>query len=148
MTGRSVLPVSADRAYGAVRDLATYPAWLRIVQSVAPAAARPDDGGPAWLVDLGARLGPLRRTKRVRMVRTTDDPGARVCFERVEQDGREHSEWTLRAELESAGPAGTSLTMHLHYGGSAWLPGLDLILAQEVRAGAARLARHLARGPG
>lgn len=144
MIGRALLPAPAGRAHEAVRDLATYPSWLRIVQSAVPATAHPDDTGPAWLVDLGARLGPLRRTKRVRMVRITDEPGALVCFERAEHDGEEHGDWRLGAELEAAGPASTNLTMHLHYRGSAWLPGLDLLLAQEVRAGAARLARRLA----
>lgn len=116
-------------------DLTTYPQWLGIVQAVTP-------DGDAWVVELGARLGPFKRTKRVRIVRTACD-AAYVRFERAELDGREHSPWVLSAEVRPAGE-GTELTMHLHYGGSAWLPGLDLVLAQEVRRAGARLDVRLA----
>jgi hypothetical protein len=77
------------------------------------------------------------------MVRTEDIVGVLVRFERHEHDGQEHPPWTLRADLEADGPERTALTMHLFYGGSAWLPGLEVILGQEVRSGAARLARKL-----
>ena len=58
-----------------VRDLDRYPAWLSIVpradRQPAPAEGRADaDGHPAWAVELRAKLGPLARSKRLRMVRT------------------------------------------------------------------------------
>jgi hypothetical protein len=100
-------------------------------------AAEPDGAG--WLVDIGARLGPLRRAKTVRMVRTDDSPDT-VVFERQEHDGRQHSPWVLTARLDND----TDLTVHLHYGGSAWLPGLDRVLQQEIKRAPGRLHRHLA----
>lgn len=138
LRGEGVLPAPPDRVMAYVGDLATYPDWLGIVLT-----ARVDLEDPvnehAWLVDLGARLGPLKKAKRVRMVRTvlTDDA---VRFERQERDDREHSPWVLDGRV-APDPAGARLAMHLHYGGSRWLPGLELLLNEEVRRATGKLAR-------
>lgn len=134
LTATAALAVPPARVLAEVADLATYPHWLGIVHRVAP-------DGDGWSVDIGARLGPFKKTKRVRMVRTVHDD-AHVRFERAELDGREHSPWVLSAEVRPAG-ASTELAMRLHYGGSAWLPGLDLVLAQEVRRAGSRLEARL-----
>ena len=129
---------------GAVGDLTTYPHWLRIVlAATADTTAAP----PAWAVEIGARLGPFRRAKRLRMVvgRSADDE---VVFERQELDGRRHSPWVLRATLGPAAGGATTLAMHLHYGGGPWLPVLEAIVAQEVRGAPARLGRYLAGSAG
>lgn len=139
MTGSTTLAVPPLLVLAEVADLATYPHWLGIVHEVVAT----DDG--AWLVDLGARVGPLRRTKRVRMVRTLYDPvSGAVRFERAELDGRAHSAWVLSAAVVPTGE-GSSVTMHLHYGGSAWLPGTDLVVRQEMRRAGSRLAARLQR---
>ena len=140
------LSVPAARAFAALADLGTYPAWLGIVQQVAPADPHPDDSGPAWWVDLGARLGPLRRTKRVRMVRTDAEEPVRVRYERVEHDGRSHPAWILTGVLDPRGDSACHLAMHLHYGGSRSLPVADVVLAAEVRRAGGRLAATLAKG--
>lgn len=144
LRGEGVLPAPPDKVMAYVGDLSTYPDWLGIVLAVRVDVADPVNE-PAWLVDLGARLGPLKKSKRVRMVRTvlTDNT---VRFERQEQDDREHSPWVLdghvaRAPAPAAESPGATLTMHLHYGGSAWLPGLELLLNEEVRRATGRLAR-------
>jgi uncharacterized protein YndB with AHSA1/START domain len=134
----TVLAAPADRVFAEVADLATYPHWLGIVQAAAPTT---DEA--AWMVELGARLGPFRRTKRVRMVRRVCDRPVAVRFERREDDGREHSPWVLRADLAPT-TDGTELTVRLHYGGAAWVPGLDMVLGQEVRRAGTRLAARLA----
>ena len=139
MTGTTRLAASADRVFAEVADLATYPEWLGIVRSV-----RPD--GDAWSVDIGARIGPLWRTKRVRMVRSESRPPKLVRFERAELDGRTHAPWVLTGEIEvddSDGGPPTRLTMHLHYGGAKWLPLVDRVLADEIRRAGGRLARRL-----
>lgn len=138
------LPVTVARAYASLADLGTYPAWLSIVQAAVPAAPMEGDAGPAWWVDLGARLGPIRRTKRVRMVRTDAAEPVRVRFERVEHDGRTHADWILTGSLAPRGEAACHLAMHLHYGGSRSLPIADLVLAGEIRRAGARLAAVLA----
>lgn len=144
MDHQSTISVRAgpDRLFKEVADLGTYPAWLGLVQRAERAEARPDDAGPAWLVDLGARLGPIKRTKRVRMVRTEARPPKLVRFERGEGDGRTHSAWVLTAEVE-AEEGGSRLTMGLHYGGAARIPGVDRLLADEVRRATKKLSRRL-----
>ncbi|HEX7443496.1 MAG TPA: hypothetical protein VF320_06400, partial [Acidimicrobiales bacterium] len=64
-------PCTVSVLFASVDDLGTYPAWLEIVERAEATATHPDDDGDAaWLVDLRGRLGPLARSKRLRMVRT------------------------------------------------------------------------------
>ena len=65
--------LDGERIFAVVNDLGTYPRWLDIVGRAVPTAADPagDDPGPAWLIDLRGQLGPLRRSKRLRMVRSS-----------------------------------------------------------------------------
>ena len=89
-----------DAVRAVVADLGTYPSWLDIVPR-----AEPDDdpSGAAWSIDLRGQVGPLRRAKRLRMVRTLDEPTS-VRFERRELDGRAHSVWMLDASIERSRP--------------------------------------------
>ena len=100
-----------------------------------------DGGRPAWAVELRARLGPLARSKRLRMERTVHDTERHVAvFERVERDGRHHSPWVLRAEVVGDGE-GSALHMHLHYGGALWTGGLmERALTDQITAGRERLS--------
>lgn len=116
-------------------DLATYPRWLGIVL-----AATPDDAGQAWRVQIGARLGPLRRAKTLRMTRTDAQPPDHVRFERHELDGKQHSPWVLTVDLTGD----TDLAVHLHYGGGLVVPGLQQLLQQEIRRAPGRLFNVLA----
>lgn len=140
LTARAALPCSQERAFAEVAALDDYPAWLGIVVAVAPAPASAGDDGPAWWVDVGARLGPLRRTKRLRMVRVVHAPPRRVRFERHELDAQPHAPWVLSVDVD----AGVTVVMDLHYGGSAWLGWLDPILTAEVRRAGGRLAARVA----
>lgn len=91
-----------DRLYRLVSDLTDYPAWMLLTHRV-EADVRGTDGLAAWNVELRARVGPFARSKRLRMVRTVHDGAARrVRFERVEIDGRRHSDWVLNACVVSA----------------------------------------------
>jgi len=125
-----------------VDDLSRYPQWLTIVTTASPVAAVDGDAGPAWLVDLRGRLGPLARSKRLRMVRTqrTTD---RAVFERREADGKNHSPWVLDATV-TATDEGSRLVMHLHYGGSLWGPVLERMLGDEIEESRPRLLACLA----
>ena len=140
-------PVSAGELFTWVDDLDRYPSWLGIVTRTAPAAAGPDDRGPAWEVDLRARLGPLSRAKRLRMVRTEHVPVQRVRFERHETDGRDHGQWVLTVEISRRGAA-SHLRMHLHYGGRFWGPVLEHVLADEIDRSRDRLLRLVSERPG
>jgi hypothetical protein len=126
-----------------IRDLDRYPAWLSIVpraeKEPAPvdAAAAEADGAPAWAVELRAKLGPLARSKRLRMVRTLDEPD-HVRFERWELDGKDHSPWVLDARVEHT-EAGSRLEMMLHYGGNLGVGLLERLLTDEIEASKPRL---------
>lgn len=138
----TTLAVGVVPVFGYVQDLTTYPSWFTIVDRVEPLGAA-DGDEPAWAVDLAARLGPFKRTKRVRMIRTVLDLAERRArFERAEADGRVHSAWTLEARVDDH-PQGCRLHMHLHYGGVGWVPGVELILREEARRAGSRLQRVL-----
>jgi hypothetical protein len=126
-----------------ISELDRYPDWLSIVpraeKEPAPvdAAAVEADGGPAWAVELRAKLGPLARSKRLRMVRTLDEPG-HVRFERWELDGKDHSPWVLDARVDATGE-GSRLTMMLHYGGNLGVNLLEKLLTDEIEESKPRL---------
>jgi hypothetical protein len=132
---RIELPCTAARAREELRTLDHYPEWLTIVRCALP------DGDAVWRVDLGARVGLIPFTKRLRMRRTVDEAD-HVRFER--HDGPHHSPWILDVtwEAEAQRPEAVFSTLSLHYGGNRWFPGLDLILQREVgRAGPRLRAR-------
>lgn len=139
-----------DVAFGWVDDLARYPQWLDIVSraerepdAASVSGAGGDAGQPAWAVDLRGRLGPLARSKRLRMVRTEVDAPRRGRFERVELDGRQHSPWRLSVEVTDR-PGGSHLWMELHYGGSLFGPVVQRLLRDEIERSKQRLAALVA----
>ena len=125
-------PYSVEIVQRVVGDLTTYPRWLDIVARVAPL------DGDAWSVTLTAQLGPLRRSKRLRMVADPSTGNRAVAFVRAETDGRDHSEWRLTSVV-SPRPGGSEVSMHLHYGGSLWAAPLDGLLRREIEASRPRL---------
>jgi hypothetical protein len=134
-TGSVELSAPDDAVFAVVSDLTTYPSWLGIVQRV-----EPDPVGDGWLVDIGARMGFLSRSKRVRMERTAHEAPSRSRWERCELDGRPHPAWVLEAALD-----GGRLTMHLSYDGGMSLPGIELLLREEVRRAGRRLEDLVSR---
>jgi hypothetical protein len=134
-----------DGLFEQVARLEHYPAWMRLVHRVS--ALEPDESRLAWWVELRARIGPLARSKQLRMVRTVFDPAdRRVRFERVERDDREHAAWILTAEVgdrvDDSVAGVTPLRVHLEYTGQLWSASiLGRILDDEVRRGVAALTR-------
>jgi hypothetical protein len=96
-------------------------------------------------VDLTGRIGPLARSKRLRMARTVHQPGVHTRFERAEDDGRQHSPWLLDVRVRPA-PGGSTLDMDLHYGGSLFGPVLERVLRDEIERATPRLLALLAGG--
>lgn len=147
MTATLRADVAEDVLFGVIEDLSTYPSWLEIVARAEPASPAPDDAGPAWSVDLTGQLGPLRRSKRLRMVRTVCERPHRVRFERRELDGRSHSPWVMDGLVGPVPAGGVDLEMRLHYGGSLWMPLMDRILAEEIERSRPRLLRLVGAEP-
>jgi hypothetical protein len=136
MTASLEAPCAAEQLFELVDDLSTYPLWNGLVH----AADREPGTEATWSVELRARLGPLARSKRLRMQRTERDPATySVTFERNQADGRNHSPWVLRAKIAEQNGLST-LTMHLHYGGALWTGGvLERVLADQITSGRERL---------
>ena len=143
LTARLVADVPPTTLLEVVSDLGTYPDWLDIVEAAVTAPTDPGDAGPAWEVTLRGQIGPLRRLKRLRMVRTESSEQGRVRFERSEVDGRSHSPWVLTAGVEVDDPV--VLEMSLHYGGSLWVPMLDRLLREEIERSKGRLVEVVRR---
>lgn len=125
-----------DELFAWVDDLTNYPPWLEIVTQAQPleSPGTAADAAPeqlAWAVDLRGRLGPMARSKRLRMVRTRHDPGRSVTFERSELDGRDHSPWILEVEVGGEGER-SRLSMDLHYGGGLFGSVIERVLRDEI----------------
>jgi hypothetical protein len=136
-----VVPASPHDLFPHVSRLEAYPPWLRLVHR---AELVSDEPLPTWDVELRARVGPFARSKRLRMQRVDAQPDRGARFERAEVDGRQHSMWALRVELEPSDD-GTVLTMHLAYDGKLWTGGvLERVLDDEVRRARVKLVDLLA----
>ncbi len=125
-----------------VADLPDYPSWHGMVHKVEP-------DGDGWLVDVGGKIGPFTRSKRVRLVRAgegVEGPGE-VRFVRAELDGKEHGRWELEASVDPAtGEGPCTLRFRLHYDGSSPLASmLEPLLRAEVHRSADRLRERLRR---
>lgn len=125
-------------------ELDHYAAWLDIVAEIGREAG---SDPAAWNVVLQARIGPLKRSKRLRMVRTGFDDDRWVRFERRESDGRDHSSWQLDAHLEPR-PGGSTLTVELDYGGRLWSPPVERLLHAQIESGKTRFAELVSANPG
>jgi hypothetical protein len=136
----SVLRAPPAIVFPLIDDLGRYPEWMDLVHTVS--VSDPMSGGrPAWDVELRAKVGPLARSKRLRMLRTVHVPPRRVVFERAEVDGRHHSPWVLQSELEPVDDGAVELAMTLSYGGSLWSGVvLERVLDDHVERGAVALA--------
>ena len=136
------VPVSAEKLFDFVADLANYPSWLEFVHKV-DAISDAGDTDATWQVELRARLGVLARSKRLRMTRIVCEAPKLVVFERREQDLRRHAEWVLRATV-SATATGARLETNLHYSGSLFTGGLlERALTEQIKTGRERLNQQL-----
>lgn len=136
------VPVSAEKLFDYVADLANYSSWLEFVHKVEPIS---DSGNsdPTWMVELRAKLGVLARSKRLRMSRTIYEKPRVVVFERREQDSRRHAEWILRA-IVSETADGAKLETNLHYSGKLFTGTmLERALTDQITTGRQRLIQLL-----
>jgi uncharacterized protein YndB with AHSA1/START domain len=139
ITAEVELDAAPERVRALIADLDQYPQWLSIVAKADPVTAAA--GRDTWAVELRAKVGPLARSKRLRMVRTIDEV-EHLRFERAEDDGREHAQWTLDAHLLSTG-SGTHLRMVLQYSGGFGGGIVERLLAEEIDRSRMRLRAML-----
>ncbi|MFM8521946.1 MAG: SRPBCC family protein [Acidimicrobiaceae bacterium] len=136
------VPVSVEKLFDYVADLANYSSWLEFVYKV-ELVGESIETDATWLVELRAKLGVLARSKRLRMTRTLCEHPKLVVFERREQDSRRHSEWVLRATV-SPTATGAKLETNLHYSGNLFTGGmLERALSDQIATGREKLFRQL-----
>lgn len=131
------LDASAATVFGILDDLGTYPQWLDIVTRSELTESAAGEAGPAWYVTLRAKVGPLARSKRLRMVRVLSDPATHARFERAELDSRSHSPWLLDVHIVGDGPC--DVTVELSYEGRLWIAPLGAILGSQAESAVPRL---------
>lgn len=137
--------VTPDDVFPHLATLDRYPRWMRLVHRVDP--VEPDEGRPAYWVELRARVGLFTRSKQLRMVRTVYEPDHRVRFERVQPDERDHAAWVMTASTDPVG-SDTRVFVELEYGGSLWTGGLlERVLEEEVRRGRESLRQLVSAEP-
>jgi len=149
------LAASPAAMYARLGDLDGYGDWMGLVSRVEPATTDRGDTGPAWWVTLRATVGPLARSKRLRMVRTLAEEPTALRFERCEVDGRRHSPWVLdvaiapvTAPADATGDATAStVEVVLSYDGGLWDPLLDRVLGSNVDRSVPRLQALVAEPP-
>ena len=136
------VPVSVEKLFVYVANLANYSSWLEFVHKV-ELVGESIETDATWLVELRAKLGVLARSKRLRMTRTVCEAPRLVVFERREQDARRHSEWVLRATVSETA-TGAKLETNLHYSGSLFTGGmLDRALNEQIATGREKLIQQL-----
>lgn len=142
VTASLTVPCGQQMLFAEVDDLTTYPEWLGLVTHAERADPDDADPGPAWNVELRGRMGPLARSKKLRMVRSIHAAPGHVVFERRELDGRDHALWRLDARVEPTDD-GARLDMGLHYGGSFGGGAIERILGDEIERSRPRLRARL-----
>ena len=136
------VPVSVEKLFDYVADLANYSSWLEFVHKV-ELVGESTESDTTWLVELRAKLGVLARSKRLRMTRTLFEHPKVVVFERREQDSRRHSEWILRATVSQTA-TGAKLETNLHYSGNLFTGGmLERALSDQIATGREKLIQQL-----
>ena len=136
------VPVSVEKLFDYVADLANYSSWLEFVHKV-ELVGESTETDATWLVELRAKLGVLARSKRLRMTRTLCEHPKAVVFERREQDSRRHSEWILRATVSQTA-TGAKLETNLHYSGNLFTGGmLERALSDQIATGREKLIQQL-----
>ena len=136
------VPVSVEKLFVYVANLANYSSWLEFVHKV-ELVGESIETDATWLVELRAKLGVLARSKRLRMTRTVCEAPRLVVFERREQDARRHSAWVLRATVSETA-TGAKLETNLHYSGSLFTGGmLERALSDQITTGREKLIQQL-----
>ena len=144
LTAAMQAPCAPEALFSWVDDLSRYPSWLGIVERAEPLFPLAD-GEAAWMVDLRGKVGPLARSKRLRMVRTDRTSRREPCSSAGRPTGATTPPGCWRPRSPRSTAAARS-AMRLHYGGALWGPVLERLLGDEVDRSRDRLLA-LVSGP-
>ena len=126
-----------EKVFETLRDL-VISNFTRFVDLVEPETPESDSELAAWQVTLRARIGPLSRMKRLRMVRTKDNANS-IIFSRQETDGKEHADWVLDIGLISLGAKESTITIEISYRGKLWNGSVDKALQSHIESAQKKL---------
>ena len=128
-----------EKVFETLRDLIIFQTLLEFVDSVEPETSESDSELAAWQVTLRARIGPLSRMKRLRMVRTKNITNSHIIFSREETDGKDHADWTLKIGLSSLDAKESTIALEIAYGGKLWSGSVDKALYSEIESAQKKL---------
>jgi len=131
-TQRIEVRLDATLLRSILRDLSEFQPLVSIIDVVRP------ESDAVWSVDLRADLGPIRRSKRLRMARVSADDEGTLVFERQELDNRRHASWRLTIEIQPVAN-GSGVEIILDYDGRVPLGVLEGLVAEEIVAASQRL---------
>lgn len=140
-------PCTPELLFSIVEDLGNITPWLDLLGGAEPSPADPADTGPAWGATFAIKLGPLTKTKDVRLVRIVHSPQADVVYERheVPVEGRDVAQiamWRLTMTV-SPTDAGSALHVHVFYGGDALGDMAEGILTKELNKSRPALLKEI-----
>lgn len=129
-------PCSPEVLFAITEDLANISPWLDLLGDAKPASPDPSDVGPAWDATFVVKLGPLTKTKDVRLVQIEHEPYKSVVYERHEipTEGKDPSKiamWRLTLKVSPTNE-GSSLFVNVFYGGDALGDMAEGILTKEL----------------
>lgn len=130
------VPCAPEVLFAITEDLANISPWLDLLGAAVPASPDPSDVGPAWDATFVVKLGPLTKTKDVRLVRIEHEPYKSVVYERHEipTEGKDPSKiamWRLTLKVSPTND-GSSLFVNVFYGGDALGDMAEGILTKEL----------------
>lgn len=130
-------PCTPELLFSIVEDLTNITPWLDLLGGADPSPVDPSDAGPAWDATFAIKLGPLTKTKDVRLVRIVHTPPTDVVYERHEFpiEGKDTSQiamWRLTLRVTPT-DTGSSLHVHVFYGGDALGDMAEGILTKELK---------------
>lgn len=130
-------PCPPELLFSIVEDLAEISPWLDLLGDAVPCSPAQGDIGPAWDSTFAIKLGPLTKTKDVRLVRIVHKAPSEVVYERheVPVEGRDPSQiamWRLTLKVRPV-DSGSRLDVHVFYGGDALGDMAEGILTKELK---------------
>ncbi len=129
-------PCEPELMFSLMEDLENITPWLDLLGGAERTTADPSDVGPAWDATFAIKLGPLTKTKDVRLVQIVHEPYEKVVYERHElpiegKDASQIAMWRLTMKV-SPTDTGSLLYVHVFYGAEALGDMAEGILTKEL----------------